>query len=75
MSALVMLGGLLILVQGVLDVALAPNPPLAPPEPVAGVIRSLGGFVVVGAVSIVAGLAVLYAGWMMTQKKKVMGSR
>ncbi len=70
-----MLGGLLILVQGIVDVALAPHPPLAPPDPIRGIINSVGGFVVVGAISIVAGLALLYAGWLMTHQKKVLGSR
>lgn len=74
MSLVVILGGLLILVQGIVDVALAPNPPLAPPEPIAGIIESIGGFVVVGLISIVAGLIVLYGGWLIRQKKKYQGS-
>src|SRR6266571_1720846 len=69
-----MLGGVLILLQGVVDVALAPNPPLAPPEPVLSIIRSVGGFVVVGAISILAGLLVIVGGWMISQKKKKNGS-
>ena len=73
MSSLAILGGLLILVQGLLDVANVV--PFPPPEPFLGLVRSIGGFVVVGAVSIVAGLLVIYGGWMIMKDKRKMGSR
>ena len=56
-----------------MDVALAPNPPLAPPEPIRGIIQSIG-FPVVGAISIIAGALVIFGGWMISQKKKKNGS-
>ena len=72
MSMIVMLGGLLILVQGAMDVAGVV--PFAPPGPIADLVNAVGGFVVVGAISIVAGILVLVGGWMISQKKKKNGS-
>lgn len=69
---IVMLGGLLILVQGAMDVAGVV--PFAPPGPIADLVSAVGGFVVVGAISIVAGILVLVGGWMISQKKKKNGS-
>ena len=69
---IVMLGGLLILAQGAMDVA--GIVPLAPPGPVADLVNAVGGFVVVGAISIIAGILVLVGGWMISQKKKKNGS-
>ena len=73
MSLIVMLGGLLILVQGVLDVA--GQVPIRPPGFIENIVLAVGGFVVVGVISILAGVLVLYGGWMISKKKKVMGSR
>ena len=57
MSLIVMLGGLFILAQGAMDVA--GFVPLAPPGPIADLVAAVGGFAVVGVISIVAGLLVL----------------
>ena len=73
MSLLVMLGGLLILVQGAINLAVA-NPPLQPPSPIIDLVKAVGGFQVVGAISIVAGLIVILGGWLIRQKKKRNGS-
>ncbi len=67
MSAIVMLGGLLILVQGVLDVVgIAPLPPPDFVKP---------WLPFVGVVSIVAGLIVMFAGWLIMRGKSFNGAR
>ncbi len=72
MSLVVLLGGLLIVVQGIMNIA--GFVPLPPPEPIAGLVRSVGGYTVVGVITLVAGLLVLFGGWMIQQKKKRNGA-
>ena len=72
MSLLVMFGGLLILIQGVLD--LANIVPLIPPGPILDLINALGGYTVVGVISIASGLLVIAGGWMISQKQRKNGS-
>jgi len=71
-SLLVMFGGLLILIQGVLD--LANIVPLIPPGPILDLINALGGYTVVGVISIASGLLVIAGGWMISQKQRKNGS-
>lgn len=66
-SSIAILGGLLVLVQGLMDVAgveLIPAPDLVRPY-----------LLVVGIVSVVSGLIVMYGGWLIAKEKKVLGSR
>lgn len=66
MSFVVMIGGVLILVQGILDVAnFVPAPP---PDFVRPYLT------IVGVVSIAAGLIAVYAGWLISKGKKSVGS-
>lgn len=67
MSVLTILAGILILVQGALDVAgitLVPAPDIVRPYMTA-----------VGAVSVVAGVIVVLAGWLISHEKRALGSR
>ena len=67
MSLLVMLAGALITIQGILDlggVQLVPAPDIVKPY-----------LLIVGLVSLVSGLLVIYGGWLISQKKKFTGSR
>ncbi|HLB67059.1 MAG TPA: hypothetical protein VJN63_01060 [Thermoplasmata archaeon] len=65
-SYLVIVGGILILVQGALDLAnIVPAPP---PDFVRPYLT------IVGIVSIVAGLITIYAGWLISKGKKELGS-
>ena len=66
MSFLAIVGGLLILAQGALDVANIV--PVSPPDFVRPYLA------IVGIVSIVAGLLTMYAGWLISKGKKELGS-
>ncbi len=67
MSAITIFAGILILVQGALDVAgivIVPAPGFVTPY-----------LVYVGAVSVVAGLLLIYSGWLISREKRALGSR
>lgn len=66
MSYLAIVGGILILAQGALD--LANIVPVSPPDFVRPYMTT------VGIVSIVAGLITIYAGWLISKGKKELGS-